>query len=136
MKNLNFIIVEGNLVRDPEYRVTESGLPMCRFAIANDYSYKKNDEWVKNVNFINIVSWSRTAENCGNYLKKGDPVRVKGRVDQSYIKTDDGRSINVMDIIAQSVEFLPRRKKSGEDSESANNRDTALNEIELEENVA
>ena len=112
MKHLNFIIVEGNLVRDPDYRVTESGLPMCKFTIANNYDYKKNEQWSHNVNFINIVSWSKTAESCGHYLRKGNPVRVKGRVDQSYFKYDDGRSVNVIDVVAQSVEFLPQRKKT------------------------
>ena len=114
MKNLNFILVEGNLVRDPEFRATDSGLPMCRFTVANNYSFKRNDEWVNDVNFINIVTWSKTAENCGQYLKKGHPVRIKGRIDQSYIKREDGRSINMIDVVAQSVEFLPRSHRETE----------------------
>ena len=114
MKNLNFILVEGNLVRDPEYRTTESGLPMCRFTVANNYSFKRNDEWVNDVNFINIVTWSKTAENCGQYLKKGHPVRIKGRIDQSYVKREDGRSVNMIDVVAQSVEFLPRSHRETE----------------------
>jgi single-strand DNA-binding protein len=92
---------------------------MCRFTLANNYTYKKNDEWVHDVNFINIVCWSRTAENCGQYLKKGSPVRIKGRVDQSYIKKDDGHSLSVVDVIAQSVEFLPWKKRHGDDAELA-----------------
>jgi len=119
MKNLNFIIVEGNLVRDPDYRVTEAGLPMCRFTLANNYSFKKNDQWVTDVNFINIVCWARTAENCGMYLKRGHPVRVKGRIDQSYIKREDGHGINMIDIVAQSVEFLPRRRHDKDEAEES-----------------
>jgi single-strand DNA-binding protein len=119
MKNLNFIIVEGNLVRDPDYRVTETGLPMCRFTLANNYSFKKNDQWVTDVNFINIVCWARTAENCGTYLKRGHPVRVKGRIDQSYIKHEDGHGINMVDIVAQSVEFLPRRRRDKDEAEES-----------------
>ena len=111
MKSLNFAILEGNLVRDPDYRITESGLPMCRFTLANNYSFKRDDQWVNDANFINIVCWSRTAENCGQYLKKGSPVRVKGRIDQSYIKREDGHAFNVIDIVAQSVEFLPRMRR-------------------------
>jgi len=119
MKNLNFIIVEGNLVRDPEFRETEAGLPMCRFTVANNYSYKKNDQWINDVNFINIVTWSKTAENCGQYLKKGHPVRIKGRVDQSYVKREDGRSISMIDVVAQTVEFLPRVRREEADPETA-----------------
>lgn len=119
MKNLNFIIVEGNLVRDPEYRVTEVGLPMCRFTVANNYSYKKNDQWINDVNFINIVSWGRTAENCGQYLKKGHSVRIKGRVDQTYLKREDGHSISMIDVVAQTVEFLPRARREETEPEVA-----------------
>jgi single-strand DNA-binding protein len=134
MKNLNFSIVEGNLVRDPDYRITESGLPMCRFTIANNYSTKKNDQWVNNVNFIHIVCWSRTAENCGQYLKKGSPVRVKGRIDQSYVKREDGQSYNMIDIVAQSVEFLPRmrREKDHEEGLEPLVENEAENEITAE----
>ncbi|MDR2735063.1 MAG: single-stranded DNA-binding protein [Spirochaetota bacterium] len=137
MKNLNFIIVEGNLVRDPDYRVTETGLPMCRFTLANNYSFKKNDQWVTDVNFINIVCWARTAENCGTYLKRGHPVRVKGRIDQSYIKHEDGHGINMIDIVAQSVEFLPRRRRAqDEDGVEESAMQSAEAEVEFDEQVA
>ncbi|MCK4906667.1 MAG: single-stranded DNA-binding protein [Spirochaetes bacterium] len=56
MKNLNFIILEGNLVKDPEYKETDSGMPMCRFVVANNYSFKKEGEWIKDVNYFNIVT--------------------------------------------------------------------------------
>jgi len=124
MKNLNFVIVEGNLVRDPDFRETEAGLPMCRFTVANNYSYKKNDQWINDVNFINIVTWSKTAENCGQYLKKGHPVRIKGRVDQSYIKREDGRSMSMVDVVAQTVEFLPRVHREEPAQEVAAETDT------------
>jgi len=131
MKNLNFTIVEGNLVRDPDVRITESGLPMCRFTLANNYSFKKNDQWVNDVNFINIVCWSKTAENCGQYLKKGSPVRVKGRIDQSYYKREDGQAFNVIDIVAQSVEFLPRIRREKDSAEELE----AMAETEAEESA-
>lgn len=114
MKNLNFLIIEGNLVRDPELKETDSGLPMCKFTLANNQDYKKDGALVKNVNYFDVVTWSRTAETCHQYLKKGSPVRVKGRLDQSSYKTEDDRRITVIDVIAQSVDFLPRNRKHDE----------------------
>jgi len=137
MKQLNFTIVEGNLVRDPDYRVTETGLPMCRFIVANNNSFKRNDQWVTDVNFINIVCWSRTAETCGEYLKKGQPVRVKGRIDQSYVKREDGHALNLVDIVAQSVEFLPRFKRNKDDgAELETAQVSEIEESEFDENAA
>jgi single-strand DNA-binding protein len=110
MKQLNLVVIEGNLTRDPDFRPTDKGLPMCRFGLANNYSYKKDEDWVKNTSFFNVVAWSKVAETCGRFLKKGHGVRVHGRLDQKKYTNADGKEVSGIDLIAQSVEFLPRIK--------------------------
>lgn len=115
MKDLNIMLVEGNLVRDPELKETETGLPYCRFSIANHNSYKKNGEWVNDVNFMNVITWSKVAETCGRFLKKGDRIRVRGRVDQSKYTNKEGKNVTSYELSAQNVDFLPRSGKDEKD---------------------
>jgi len=114
MSDLNFVIVEGNLVKDPELKETESGLPFCKFSVANNFSFRKGGEWINDVNFFSVTAWSRTAETCIKYLKKGYPVRIKGRLDQNRYEDKTGKKISFIDITAQTIDFLPRKKAKEE----------------------
>jgi len=114
MKDLNILLIEGNLVRDPELRETDTGLPFCRFSIANHRSYKKSGEWVNDVNFINAVVWGRVAENCTRFLKKGDKVRAKGRIEQDNYVNKEGHKVTTYELSARSVDFLEKPKKREE----------------------
>ena len=117
MKDLNIMLVEGNLVRDPELKETETGLSYCKFSIANHQSFKKNGEWVNDVNFMNVVTWSKVAETCSKFLKKGDRIRVRGRVDQDKYVNKEGKNVTTYELSAQNVDFLPRPKKDGDSRE-------------------
>ena len=79
MYNNTFLI--GRLVRDPEYRLTSSGIAVCRFTIA--VNKIKSDE----ADFLRIVAWRRLAEICSQYLKKGKLIAIEGRLQiESYVK--------------------------------------------------
>jgi single-strand DNA-binding protein len=101
MYNKSFLI--GRLVRDPEARVTTSGIAVTRFTIAID-RFKKRDE-ESSADFIRVVSWRRLAEICGQYLKKGKLVAVEGPLHiETYEK--DGINRESVEIVADNVQML------------------------------
>ena len=102
MASYNKAIIMGNLTRDPELR--DNG--PCKFSVAVNRSYKKNDEYVKEVKYFNIIVWGKTGENCAAYLAKGRPVLVEGRMEPGSYENKQGVKVNTFDIIANNVTFL------------------------------
>ena len=114
MNNLNSILLEGNLVRDPELSYTPKGTPVCSFSVATNRYFKQGEEFQQEVSFFDISAWSRLAEVCAEYLKKGRGVRVVGRLKQDRWEDPEGKSHTRVVIIAEHVEFKPEFKKSQE----------------------
>ena len=111
MNNLNSILIEGNLVRDPELSYTPKGTAVCKFSVACNRSWKQDDQFQKEVSFFDVSTWTRLAEVCGEYLKKGRGVRVVGRLKQDRWTDPDGKPHSRVEIIAEHVEFKPQLKK-------------------------
>jgi single-strand DNA-binding protein len=104
--NRAFII--GNLTRDPEMRYTPSGKAVTKFTLAVNRRSKKTDSESAEVDFINIESWDKLAEICGEYLKKGAPVSIIGRLQiDSYEK--DGETRTYVKIVANDMQMLGRK---------------------------
>ena len=120
---MNKVILIGNLTRDPELTETASGIAVCRFSIAVSRDYAGADG-NRETDFFNITVWSKQAENCGKYLKKGNKVAVVGRLQNRSYDDKDGNKRYVTDIIADEVEFLtPRGAAEGsEDMDSVSSR--------------
>jgi len=116
MNNLNSVLLEGNLTRDPELRYTPKGTAVCNFSIACNRSYKQDEQRQQEVSFFDITTWSRLAEICAEYLVKGRGVRVVGRLKQDRWDDDNGQRRSRVGVIAEHVEFKPQRR---EDAESA-----------------
>ena len=91
MNNLNSILIEGNLVKDPELSYTPKGTALCKFTVASNRFYKQEEEMQKEVSFFEVSTWTRLAEVCGEYLKKGRGVRVVGRLKQDRWTDPDGK---------------------------------------------
>ncbi len=108
MANLNRVLLIGNLTRDPELRYTPGGAAVCEFAIAINNTYTtKQGEKREEVTFIDITTWARQAEICAEYLKKGRPVFVEGRLKQD--RWDDqktGQKRSKITVTAERVQFL------------------------------
>lgn len=117
MNNLNSILIEGNLVRDPELSYTPKGTAVCKFSVACNRSWKQDDEFQKEVSFFDVSTWTRLAEVCGEYLKKGRGVRVVGRLKQDRWTDPDGKPHSRVQIIAEHVEFKPQLKKQDGEAE-------------------
>ncbi len=114
MNNLNSVLIEGNLVRDPELSYTTKGTAVCKFAVACNRAFKQDDQLQKEVSFFDVSTWTRLAEVCGEYLKKGRGVRVVGRLKQDRWTDTDGKMHSRVLIVAEHVEFKPQIRKDGD----------------------
>jgi single-strand DNA-binding protein len=104
--NKAFII--GNLTRDPEMRYTPSGIAVTRFRVAVNRTFKKAENEEAEVDFISVVAWRKLAEICGEYLKKGSPVAIEGRLQiNEYEK--DGQQQSFSEIVADNMQMLGRK---------------------------
>jgi single-strand DNA-binding protein len=111
----NKVFLIGNLTRDPELRYTTSGIPVAHFAIAVNRIRRKDAAAEKNqdVDFINIVAWRRLAEICGEYLKKGRPVAVEGRLQIRSFKGRDGEMRSMSEVVVDNMQMLGRKSDAG-----------------------
>jgi single-strand DNA-binding protein len=110
MNNLNSVLIEGNLVRDPESRITPKGIALCTFSIASNRFHREDKQMEKEVSFFDIETWEKVAENCLNFGKKGRGVRIVGRLKQDRWTGNDGKSHSRIAIVAEHVEFRPELK--------------------------
>lgn len=124
MASLNRVILIGNLTRDPELRYTPSGVPVCKLGLAVNRNYRnKEGEKVENVDFLNVTVWRQQGENCAQYLKKGSPVAVEGRLQSRSWETEEGQKRNIVEVIADNVQFLGKPGGARRDEQS---QDTGL----------
>jgi single-strand DNA-binding protein len=118
MVSFNKVILMGNLTRDPEVRYMPSGVAVVTLGLAVNNKYKKQDGQVKeDVCFVDVSVFDKQAENCGKYLSKGQGVVVDGRLSQRSWEGEDGQKRNKHEVIAQSIQFLPKRSGSQEGGE-------------------
>jgi single-strand DNA-binding protein len=104
----NKVIMIGNLTKDPELRYTPQGTPVASFRIAVGSKYKQGEGLKEETLFIDIVTFGKQAETCSQYLNKGNPVLVEGRLQERKWESD-GQQKSKMEIVAQTIRFLPRR---------------------------
>jgi single-strand DNA-binding protein len=111
MNNLNSILIEGNLVRDPLLRSTPKGTQVCTMSLASNRYYKQDSGFEKEVSFFEIETWAKLAEACYNKGRKGRGIRVVGRLKQDRWNGADGKPHSRITIVAEHVEFRPEFKK-------------------------
>jgi single-strand DNA-binding protein len=104
-------VITGNLTRDPELRSTPSGTSVCKLRVAVNSRRKDgaSGEWIDKPNYFDVTVWGAQGENCANYLSKGRPVAVSGRLDWREWEAQDGSKRQAVEIIADSVQFLGSR---------------------------
>ncbi|MFH1692298.1 MAG: single-stranded DNA-binding protein [Candidatus Omnitrophota bacterium] len=116
MANLNKVLIIGNLTRDPELRYTPGGTAVANLRIAVNRRYKdKQGEAKQEVCYLTVVAWDKQAEVCNQYLHKGSPLFVEGRLQSRSWDGPDGKKRNVVEIRAERVQFLggASQKSSG-----------------------
>ena len=107
MNNLNSILIEGNLVRDPLLRSTPKGTSICTFTLASNRFFRQDTGMEKEVSFFDVETWAKLAEHCYSQGHKGRGVRVVGRLKQDRWNGTDGRAHSRVAIVAEHVEFRP-----------------------------
>jgi single-strand DNA-binding protein len=130
MQNINSVVITGNLTRDPDLRSTEGGTKVANLRVAvNGRRKNGNEEWVDKPNYFNVTVWGAQGESCAEYLAKGRPVAVEGRLDFRERDTDDGHR-EYVSIVAETVQFLGGKPK--DEAADAEQAEPAAGESEEE----
>lgn len=108
--SINRVILVGNLTRDPELRHTPSGTAVCSLRLAvNSRRKDETGQWVDKPNYFSITVWGNQGENCAQYLAKGRPVAIDGRLDWREWESQDGGKREAVEVVAETVQFLGGR---------------------------
>lgn len=112
--NISRGLISGNLTKDPDLRETPNGTPVCSMRVAVNTRKKDSyGEWVEKPNYFNVTVWGEQAKACAQYLKKGKPVFVDGRLEWREWTDSDGKTREVVEIVAQNVQFLDFKGSGG-----------------------
>lgn len=137
-RSFNQVVLMGNLTRDPDLRQIPSGQSVCSFSLALNRSYKdKENNWQEATDFVDVVAWGPLGERIAQYVTKGRPVLVSGRL-QSRQWESDGQKRSKLEVVANDVTFLGGRGEGshdGGDSEPAPQSKTKSNKDVVIEDV-
>ncbi|MDD5574789.1 MAG: single-stranded DNA-binding protein [Candidatus Omnitrophica bacterium] len=115
MANLNKVLLIGNLTRDPELRYTPGGTAVANLRMATNRRFKdKTGEMRQEVCFITVVAWDKQAEVCNQYLRKGSPLFVEGRLQTRSWDGNDGKKRSVVEVRAERIQFLGQAGQKSE----------------------
>lgn len=120
MASLNKVLIMGNLTRDPELRYIPSGTAVAELGIAVNENFRNREgQEVENTVFVDVVVWARQAETCGEYLSKGSPVFVEGRLQLDQWENKDGEKRSKLRVRADRVQFIGSPKRTAEYQDGA-----------------
>ena len=122
---MQILVIIGNVVNDPQTRVTQSGHSVCSYTVAVNRRHQKDGQ--QDADFFRVSAWDKLGENCQKYLTKGKKVEVTGSVSVSTYTAKDGTARANLDVLARDVEFLsPKEQASKEVTEQMTQ--TSVNE--------
>ena len=133
-KGFNKVILMGNLTRDPETRSTTGGQSVTNFSLAVSRSWKSADGTKQEqVSYINCVAWAKTGEVMAQYLTKGSPVLISGRLEQrSWDDKESGQKRSTVDVVVDDFNFVGGRA-GNEDSGMGNDSPRKTNDVVIED---
>lgn len=105
MASFNRVILVGNLTRDPELRYISSGTAVSEITLAVNERVKRGEQWVEDVHFIDVTLWARTAEVANEYLSKGSPVLIEGRLKLDRWEKD-GQKFSKLRVTGEKMQML------------------------------
>lgn len=112
-RSFNQVVLMGNLTRDPDLRQIPSGQSVCSFSLALNRSFKGSDgNWQEATDYVDVVAWGPLGERIAQYVTKGRPVLVSGRL-QSRQWEQDGQKRSKLEVVASDVTFLGGRGEGG-----------------------
>jgi single-strand DNA-binding protein len=107
MANFNKVLLIGNLTKDPELRYTPQGTAVVNLRLAVNSRFKdRNQELKEDTCFVTVVVWDKQAETCNQYLHKGSPVFIEGRLQSRSWEDSSGQKRNVIEVRADRIQFL------------------------------
>ncbi|MDA3962104.1 MAG: single-stranded DNA-binding protein [Planctomycetota bacterium] len=121
----NYVSLAGNLTRDPELRTTNSSNAVANFSIAVNHRYRDRDGNTKDEPaFIDCETWGRQAETVAQYLQKGSPAFIEGRLKFDSWEDKDGKRQSRLRVVANRVQFLGSGRPDGDGDSPASNADS------------
>ncbi len=117
MANFNKVILAGNLTRDPELRYTPKGMAIAKIGMAINRKWKNEAGDVKEeVTFVDVEAFGRTAENIGQYFKKGRPIFIEGRLKlDQWDDKQTGQKRSKLGVILENFQFMDSKGAGGDD---------------------
>lgn len=113
MASYNRVVLMGNITRDIELRYIQSGMAVTDVTLAvNDRRKSNSGEWVEETTFVDVTLWGRTAEVAGEYLSKGSPILVEGRLKLDQWETD-GQKRSKLRVVGERMQMLGTRGPGG-----------------------
>ena len=108
---INNVVLVGRLTKDPELKMTPSGIAVARFTIAVNRPFTSQGG-EKKADFINCIAWRKQAENLANFMRKGGLIGVSGRIETGSYDGQDGKRVYTTEVVADNIQFL-ESKNSG-----------------------
>lgn len=108
---INNVVLVGRLTKDPELKMTPSGIAVCRFSLAVNRPFTNNGE--RKADFINCIAWRKQAENLANFMRKGGLIGITGRIETGSFEGQDGKRVYTTDVVADSIQFLESKNAGG-----------------------
>jgi single-strand DNA-binding protein len=114
MANFNKVLLIGNLTRDPELKYTQGGTAVCELGLAVNRSYtRQSGEKVEETCFVDCEAWGRQAETISQYMSKGRPIFIEGRLKYDTWETQDGQKRSKLRVVCENFQFLGGRGEGG-----------------------
>lgn len=134
MASFNKVILVGNLTRDPELRVTGTGLSICKIGLAVNRSYTSKDGESKDeTTYVDVDAFGKQAEILGKYMQKGRPLMVEGRLKLDQWESNEGQKRSKLGVVLESFQFLGGRDDSAPRSTSASESNTQATSNDTQE---
>ena len=121
---INRVVLTGHLTKDPELKVTQSGLSVVQFVIGVQRQFARKDG-EREADFISCVAWRKTAENIAKYFKKGQLIGIDGRVQTRSYDDKNGQRVYVTEVVVDNFAFLSSQKGQGNQNPSQRPNATA-----------
>lgn len=129
---MNKLTIIGNLTRDPELRVTQTGVNVCTFTVAVNRRKAQNNQ-TPEADFFRVTAWRERGETCAKFLQKGKKVCVVGSVSVSTYTGNDGATRANLEVVAEEVEFLSPRVSDPEEAPAPRDAQTGFEQVDSDD---
>ncbi len=118
MSDMNRVILIGRLTKDPELRYTQGGTSVASFTIANNKTYSTGEGKKESVSFFNCIAWGKLGETICEYVKKGHPIALEGRLQQRSWEDSNGNKRQTVEVVLENFQFLSSRNSNSNSQSS------------------